>query len=94
MSSASFRGEEFYPDFVDKAAVLVVRLAKNHSLTNGNKRAAGPNFASFSTSTAGPSTPTPPQTMLRQPCWPSPPGTGTGPLRPTGYAPYSATQDS
>lgn len=29
--SASFAGEEFYPDFVDKAAVLVVRLAKNHS---------------------------------------------------------------
>jgi death-on-curing protein len=31
---------EFYPDFVDKAAVLVVRLAKNHPLPDGNKRAA------------------------------------------------------
>jgi death-on-curing protein len=38
--SASFAGEEFYPDFVDKAAVLVVRLAKNHPLPDGNKRAA------------------------------------------------------
>jgi prophage maintenance system killer protein len=33
-------GEEFYPDFCDKAAVLLVRLAKNHHLLDGNKRAA------------------------------------------------------
>lgn len=38
--AASFAGQEFYPDFVDKAAVLVVRLAKNHPLPDGNKRAA------------------------------------------------------
>jgi death-on-curing protein len=38
--AASFEGEEFYPDFVDKAAVLLVRLAKNHPLPDGNKRAA------------------------------------------------------
>lgn len=38
--SASFAGKEFYPDFVDKAAVLVVRLAKNHPLLDGNKPAA------------------------------------------------------
>ena len=38
--SASSGGQEFYPDFVDKAAVLVVRLAKNHPLPDGNKRAA------------------------------------------------------
>lgn len=37
---ASFGGEEFYPDFCDKAAVLLVRLAKNHPLLDGNKRAA------------------------------------------------------
>jgi death on curing protein len=37
---ASFSGREFYPDFVDKAAVLIVRLAKNHPLPDGNKRAA------------------------------------------------------
>ena len=38
--SAEFGGEEFYPDFVDKAAVLLVRLAKNHPLLDGNKRVA------------------------------------------------------
>jgi death on curing protein len=31
---------DFYPDFVDKAAVLVVRLAPNHPLPDGNKGAA------------------------------------------------------
>lgn len=38
--AAGWSGEEFYPNFVDKAAVLVVRLAKNHPLPDGNKRAA------------------------------------------------------
>ena len=32
--------EDLYPDFIDKAAVLLVRLAKNHPLIDGNKRAA------------------------------------------------------
>ena len=38
--AAGFGDTEFYPDFVDKAAVLLVRLAKNHPLPDGNKRAA------------------------------------------------------
>jgi death-on-curing protein len=38
--AAEFGGTEFYPEFVDKAAVLIVRLAKNHPLPDGNKRAA------------------------------------------------------
>lgn len=38
--AAGWGDEELYPDFVDKAAVLVVRLAKNHPLPDGNKRAA------------------------------------------------------
>ena len=38
--SAGFGDEDFYPDFVDKAAVLLVRLARNHPLPDGNKRAA------------------------------------------------------
>jgi death-on-curing protein len=38
--AAGFGEVEFYPDFVEKAAVLVVRLAKNHPLPDGNKRAA------------------------------------------------------
>ena len=39
-AAAEFAGEEFYPDLVDKAAVLVCRLTKNHPLPDGNKRAA------------------------------------------------------
>lgn len=31
---------EFYPDFAMKAAVLLVRLTKNHVLPDGNKRTA------------------------------------------------------
>ena len=31
---------EFYPEFVDKAAVLVVHIARNHPLPDGNKRLA------------------------------------------------------
>lgn len=38
--SAGFGDTEFYPDFIDKAAVLIVRLARNHPLPDGNKRAA------------------------------------------------------
>ncbi len=38
--AASWGNQEFYPDLVNKAAVLVVRLAKNHPLPDGNKRAA------------------------------------------------------
>jgi death-on-curing protein len=39
-SAAGFGETEFYPDFIDKAAVVIVRLAKNHPLPDGNKRAA------------------------------------------------------
>jgi death on curing protein len=37
---ADFGEEEFYPDPYDKAAVLTCRLAWNHALPDGNKRAA------------------------------------------------------
>ena len=37
---AGFADEDFYPDLIDKAAVLVVRIAKNHPLLDGNKRLA------------------------------------------------------
>lgn len=37
---ASFGGEEFYPDLDVKVAVLGYRLARNHPLPDGNKRAA------------------------------------------------------
>lgn len=38
--AAGFEDQEFYPDVVDKAAVLTCRLAWNHPLPDGNKRAA------------------------------------------------------
>lgn len=38
--AAGFEGVEFFPDLIDKAAVLRVRLARNHPLPDGNKRVA------------------------------------------------------
>jgi death-on-curing protein len=37
---AGFGDDDFYPDLFDKAAVLTCRLAWNHPLPDGNKRAA------------------------------------------------------
>jgi death-on-curing protein len=37
---AGFGDEDFYPDLFDKAAILCWRLARNHALPDGNKRAA------------------------------------------------------
>jgi death-on-curing protein len=44
---AGFGVTEFYPEFVDKAAVLVVRLARNHPLPDGNKRLAWQSLTMF-----------------------------------------------
>jgi death-on-curing protein len=38
--AAGFGEQDFYPDFIDKAAVLITRLARNHPLPDGNKRTA------------------------------------------------------
>ncbi len=38
--SAAYGGEEFYPELIDKVAVLTCRLAWNHPLPDGNKRAS------------------------------------------------------
>ncbi len=38
--AAAFGEEEFYPDLLDKAAVLACRLSWNHPLPDGNKRAS------------------------------------------------------
>jgi death on curing protein len=67
---ASFSGQEFYPDFVDKAAVLIVRLAKNHPLPDGNKRAAWVYYGSSWRSTVAPSIRTRRQTKQKLQCWP------------------------
>jgi death-on-curing protein len=44
---AGFGDTEFYPEFVDKAAVLVVRITKNHPLLDGNKRLAWQSLTMF-----------------------------------------------
>ena len=36
---AGFGDQDFYPDLIDKAAVLTCHLAWNHPLPDGNKRA-------------------------------------------------------
>jgi death-on-curing protein len=44
---AGFGDEEFYPSLIDKAAVLVVRIARNHPLPDGNKRLAWQSLTVF-----------------------------------------------
>jgi len=44
---AGFGDTEFYLRFVDKAAVLVVRITKNHPLPDGNKRLAWQSLTMF-----------------------------------------------
>lgn len=58
--AASFGGEDFYPDVYDKAAVLVCRLAWNHPLPDGNKRAAWAALVMFIDLNGGRWTPDPP----------------------------------
>jgi death-on-curing protein len=38
--AAAFESVELFPDLIEKAAVLCVRLARNHPLPDGNKRVA------------------------------------------------------
>lgn len=45
--AAGFGDEDFYPDLFDKAAVLTCRLAWNHPLPDGNKRAAWASLVLF-----------------------------------------------
>jgi death-on-curing protein len=51
--AAGFGDTDLYSDFVDKAAVLVVRLIKNHPLPDGNKRSAWVALRLFVRSTTG-----------------------------------------
>ncbi len=37
---AGFGDQDLYPDFADKAAILLWRIANNHPLPDGNKRLA------------------------------------------------------
>ncbi len=46
---AGFGDEDFYPDVEQKAAVLAVRIARNHPLPDGNKRLAWQSLTIFLT---------------------------------------------
>ncbi len=57
---AGFGDDDFYPDIYDKAAVLTCRLAWNHPLPDGNKRAAWAALLMFVDLNDGHWTPDPP----------------------------------
>lgn len=58
--AAGFGDQDFYPDLIDKAAVLTCRLAWNHPLPDGNKRAAWASLRMFTDLNAGRWEPDPP----------------------------------
>jgi death-on-curing protein len=58
--AAGFGDDDFYPDLHEKAAVLTCRLAWNHPLPDGNKRAAWAALLMFVELNGGEWTPDPP----------------------------------
>ena len=82
--SAGFGEQDLYPDFVDKAAVLLVRLAKNHPLLDGNKRAAWVTLRLFIDMNGWSWNPYSPLTKLSGQCCRSLRGTGTRSARLSG----------
>lgn len=44
---AGFEDQDFYPTFLEKAAVLTIRIARNHPLLDGNKRLAWQSLTMF-----------------------------------------------
>lgn len=58
--AAGFGEVDYYPDLFDKAAVLICRLAWNHPLPDGNKRAAWAALVLFVDLNGGRWTPDPP----------------------------------
>jgi death-on-curing protein len=44
---ASFGGQDFYSDLIDKAAVLACHLAWNHPFVDGNKRSSWASLVMF-----------------------------------------------
>ena len=59
--AAGFGDDDFYPDLYDKAAVLACRIAWNHPLPDGNKRAAWACLAMFVDLNGGRWSPDPPE---------------------------------
>ncbi|MCB0976167.1 MAG: Fic family protein [Acidimicrobiales bacterium] len=58
--AAGFGDDDFYPDIYDKAAILCCRLAWNHPLPDGNKRASWASLLLFVDFNAGVWDPDPP----------------------------------
>jgi hypothetical protein len=84
IAAAGFGDTDFYPDFIDKATLLIVRLARNHPLPDGNKRAAWVALRLFVDINSCTGTPSRPCTTPKQPWWRSPRASGTKHLQPTG----------
>lgn len=59
--AAGFEDTDFYPDLFDKAAVLACRIAWNHALPDGNKRAAWGCMVMFIDLNGGTWSPDPPE---------------------------------
>ena len=59
--AAGIGEQDFYPELVDKAAVLTCRLAWNHPLPDGNKRAAWASLLMFIELNGGVWDPDPPE---------------------------------
>lgn len=84
--AAGFGEDEFYPDFVDKAAVLLVRLARNHPLPDGNQaRRLGLSATLRRDQRLDLGTPHRRSMTLRPQCSRSPPATGMKAPRRLGY---------
>lgn len=82
--SAGFGEQDLYPELVDKAAVLLVRLAKNHPLLDGNKRAAWVTLRLFIYMNGWWWNPYPPSMKPSTLCFVSLRGNGTKSVRPSG----------
>lgn len=93
--AAGFEDQNFYPDLVDKAAVLTCRLAWNHPLPVGNKRAAWAALVMFVDLNGGRWDPDPPDVdELRRRCSRSPPTRSTKPGSRHGSASDSDSTDA
>lgn len=75
-----------YPDLVDKAAVLIVRLAKNHPLPDATRESHGWHSGSSSTSTDGVSIRCQPSTRQSRRSSRSRRASGTRSRLPSGFA--------
>lgn len=83
--SVGFGDEDFYPDVFDKAAVLTCRLAWNHPLPDGNKRAAWATLVLFLDLNDGIWDPDPTVALVATQAWQC---QCSRPSRPTKTRPY------